>query len=285
MENKLKPVLRIAAIVFGSMLTAIAINELLIPHMLLSGGVGGIAIIIQYLIGISAGALILIINIPIFIIGVKEIDRDFIAHSLIGTVSLSVLLIILKDVSVLKYIRVDDTMLSSIFGGVISGIGAGIVFRNRGSMGGSDIIAVIVKKYRSVNIGTVMFLINVIIIVIASVLFGIKPAMFTLVSMYVASSVIDKVQEGFDRKKCVFIISEKEEEVAGAILDNLHRGVTYLYGEGAYTKSSRRILYCVITTKQLAKLKYIVESTDPGAFLTVSDTAEVLGKGFKNTGL
>lgn len=285
MNNKLNEAARVGAIILGSLLSAVAINELIIPHMLLSGGVGGIAIIIQYLTGISAGALILIINIPIFIIGLKEVDRDFIVHSLIGTIALSVLLILLKDSPIFNFLRVDDTMLSSIFGGVLNGLGGGIVFRNRGSMGGSDIIAVVVKKHKSVNIGTVMFGINIVIIMIASFLYGVKPAMFTLVSMYISSVLIDKVQEGFDRKKSVFIISEKEDEVAQAILNNLNRGVTYIYGEGAYTKNNKRIIFCIITTTQLAKLKYIVASTDPKAFLSVTDAAEVLGKGFKNTGI
>jgi len=264
---------------------AVAINELLIPHRLLSGGVSGISLIIQYVSGIPAGAMILIINVPIFIIGIREMDRDFILHSLIGTISLSLLLIIIKEMAFLRFLRVDDIMLSSIFGGVISGLGGGIVFKNRASTGGADIVAVIVKKHRSINIGSFILMINIVIITLSSLLYGIKPAMYTLVSMYISSTLIDKVQEGFDRKKSVIIVSEKEEEVAKAIMDTLNRGVTLLYGEGAYTKNSRRIIYCIITTKQLAKIKHIVETIDPKAFLAVSDTAEVLGKGFKNPGI
>lgn len=285
MKNGLKAAFRVAMIIFGSFLSSLAINELIIPHLLLSGGVGGIAIIIQYTTGIAAGALVLIINIPIFILGIREIDRDFIVHSLIGTVALSVFLIIFRDMEFLKAIRVDDTMLSSIYGGIINGLGSGIVFRNRGSQGGSDIIAVIVKKHWSMNIGSVIFGINVVIIIIASFLYGIKPAMFTLVSMYLTSMVLDKVQEGFDRKKSVFIVSEKEDDVAKAIMERLSRGVTFLNGEGAYTKSSKRIIYCIVTTKQLAELKHIVEEVDNTAFLSVSDTAEVFGRGFKRTGI
>lgn len=285
MKKSLKVVTRIASIIFGSFLYAVAINELIIPHLLLSGGVGGIAIIIQYTTGITAGALVLLINIPIFIFGVREIDRDFIIHSFIGTVSLSIFLIVLQDVEFLKAIRVDDTMLSSIYGGVISGIGSGIIFRNRGSLGGTDIIAVIIRKYRSINIGSMLFVINVIIICISSFLYGIKLGMFTLVSMYIASVVLDRVQEGFDRRKSVFIVTEKEEAVANAILKKLNRGVTYLYGKGAYSQSDRRIIYCIVTTKQLAELKHIIEAVDEKAFLAVSDTAEVLGRGFKNTGI
>lgn len=283
--DKLKMTARVAFCIAGSFIYAVAVNELIIPHHLLSGGVGGAAIIFQYTTGISAGALILIMNIPIFILGIREIDRDFIIFSFIGMASLSLFLIILKDVQLFTFLRVDDTMLASVFGGVLNGIGSGIIFRNRGSLGGTDIVAVIVKKKKSINIGTVLFLINVVIICIASIMYGIKPAMFTLISMFIASNVMDRVQEGFDRRKSVFIISDKVDEMADVILKNLHRGVTFLYGKGAYTKDEKRIIYCIVTTKQLAALKHIVASTDPKAFLTVSDTAEVMGKGFENTGI
>lgn len=276
---------RIAYILAGSLIYAISINEFIIPHHLLSGGVGGIALILQYITGFSAGALILIINIPIFLFGIREIDRDFIIFSLIGTFSMSVFLIILKDFTIFNRFVVDDIMLSSIFGGVIHGLGAGIVFRNRGSMGGSDIIAVVVKRKRSINIGTISFLINLVIVYVSSFLFGMKPAMYTIISMYISSYVLDRVQEGFDRKKSVMIITQKEEEVAQAIINNLHRGVTYLYGEGAYTKNQRRILYCIVTTKQIAKVKHIVNTIDPQAFFTINDTSEVMGKGFKSSSI
>ena len=285
MKNVLKSAMRFLSILLGSLISTIAINEYLIPHHLLSGGVGGIALIVQYLTNISAGAMILVINIPIFIIGIREIDRDFITYSFVGTVSLSLLLIVMKNITIFNFLRVDDIMLASIFGGVLNGVGSGIVFRNRGSMGGTDIIAVIVKKHKSINIGTVLFLTNIVVILAGSILYGVKPAMYTLISMYISSVVLDRVQEGFDRRKSVFIVSSKEDEVAGAIMQKLHRGVTFLEGEGAYTRASRRIIYCIVTTTQLAQLKHIVESVDSQAFLSVSDTAEVLGKGFKRSEL
>ena len=275
----------IMIIISGSFLYALSVNEFLIPHHLLNGGISGISIMIQYATGIPAGALMLAMNIPIFIIGVREIDREFIIQSFVGMVSSSLFMILLKEVQTFDFLRVDDTMLASIFGGVVIGIGSGIIFRRRGSLGGTDIIAVIVKKRRSINIGTVTFLMNVAIIFLASLLYGIKRGMFTLISMYVSAWVLDRVQEGLDRKKSVFIISEREDEVADAILKNLHRGVTFLYGEGAYTNNKKKIIYCIITTKQLAELKHIVRGADPRAFFTVSDTAEVLGRGFEKTGV
>lgn len=284
-KNVLKPALRFFSVLLGSLISAVAMNEYLIPHHLLSGGVGGIALIVQYLTNISAGALILVINIPIFIIGIREIDRDFITYSFVGTVSLSLLLIALKNITIFSFLRVDDIMLASVFGGVLNGVGSGIVFRNRGSMGGTDIIAVIIKRHKSINIGTVLFLTNIIVIIAGSILYGVKPAMYTLISMYLSSVVLDRVQEGFDRRKSVIIVSSREDEVACAIMGKLHRGVTFLDGEGAYSGARRRIIYCIVTTTQLAQLKHIVESVDSQAFISVSDAAEVLGKGFKHSEL
>ncbi|HBM79664.1 MAG: YitT family protein [Clostridiales bacterium] len=280
MKVQMKIISRVMNILTGSLIAAIAINEYIIPHHLLSGGVGGIAIIVHYTTGISTGVLVFAMNIPIFIEGIRKIDRDFIIYSFVGTFGLSIFLIVLNYVRFLEFLRVDDIMLAAIFGGVINGIGAGLIFKNRGSMGGTDIIAVIVKRKRSINIGTVLFSINIFIICIASSLYGIKPALYTLISMYISAAVIDRVQEGFDRKKSVFIVSEKDEEIVEAILKKVHRGVTYLYGEGAYTKKERRIIYCIVTLKQLSELKHLVKQLDPSAFFTITDTSEVSGKGF-----
>jgi uncharacterized membrane-anchored protein YitT (DUF2179 family) len=186
----------------------------------------------------------------------------------------------LKDI-----IFIDDTLLSCLYGGVLNGIGMGIVFRNRASQGGVDIVAVIVKKYFSMNLGSTSLMINVIVVAIASLFFGLKLAMYTLVSMYVSAAVLDKVQQGFGSSKSVMIITDKEQEVADAILQTLDRGVTYLEGEGAYTGNKKRVIYCIVTLNQLAKLKQIVKETDSGAFMAVSDTSEVLGHGFAYRGI
>lgn len=285
MNKGLGKVLRVVYILCGAFLSAIAINEFLVPHHLLSGGVSGISLIVQYMSGIPSGVMVLAINLPIFLMGIKEIDRDFVIYSLLGTLSLSFFLIVLRDVRIFEAMRVDDTMLSCIFGGALNGLGCGIVFKNRGSTGGIDIVAVVVKKRRSTNIGSVLFIINLVIVLLASALFGVKPALFTLVSMYVSAMVLDKVQEGFDRKKSVLIICDRESEVADAIMKSMDRGVTFLHGEGAYTGTEREILYCIVTTRQLAQVKHIVQNIDPRAFFAVSDTAEVMGKGFKNNGI
>lgn len=273
----------IIVILLGGVISGISFNAFIIPHKMLSGGISGIALITNYLTGINPGILIFALNIPVFILGYRFIDKEFIILSLIGMTSFSFF------IDYFSFLRemyiVDDIMLSSIYGGILNGIGMGIVFRNRASQGGIDIIAVIVKKYFSFNLGSTSLIINLIIIATASFIYGLKPALYTLIAIYVASQVLDKVLQGFDIRKQVIIISDKEDEVVKEILKKLHRGVTYLEGEGAFTGSKKKVIYCIVTLNQLAKLKQIVRDIDPNAFMAVSDTAEVLGRGFSKRGV
>ena len=282
-SSKYRYVLMFFMIILGGAIGGISFNVFLIPHKLLSGGVSGIALILKYIFDLNPGVLIFVFNIPIFLAGYKFVDREFIILSLIGMTAFSVsidMFSLLRNV-----IYIDDTLLSCLYGGVLNGIGMGIVFRNRASQGGIDIIAVIVKKYFSMNLGSTSLIINFGIVAVASVFYGLKLAMYTLVSMYVASAVLDRVQQGFGRSKSVMIITDNEQQVADAILQTLDRGVTYLEGEGAYTKNKKRVIYCIVTLNQLSKLKQIVSEADSNAFMTVSDTSEVLGHGFATRGI
>lgn len=282
-NSKLRYPVMIIVILLGGVISGISFNAFIIPHKMLSGGISGIALITNYLTGINPGILIFALNIPVFILGYRFIDKEFIILSLIGMTSFSFF------IDYFSFLRemyiVDDIMLSSIYGGILNGIGMGIVFRNRASQGGIDIIAVIVKKYFSFNLGSTSLIINLIIIATASFIYGLKPALYTLIAIYVASQVLDKVLQGFDIRKQVIIISNKEDEVVKELLKKLHRGVTYLEGEGAFTGSKKKVIYCIVTLNQLAKLKQIVREIDPNAFMAVSDTAEVLGRGFSQRGV
>lgn len=272
---------RVFMILLGSLLSAIAMNGFIIPHKLLSGGIAGIALISQYLSGLPAGYLILILNIPIFLIGLKAVDKDFVLFSLLGMVSLSVFLVLTKELS--SIVKVHDILLSCVYGGVIGGIGAGIVFRNRASQGGIDIIAVIAKRKTGINIATLSFAINIVIVSVGAVVVNVEKAMYTLILMYITAVVVDKVIVGFDIKKMLLIITDKEQEVSSAIMNDLERGVTFFYGEGAYTGDRKKVLYCIITINQLAKIKKIVEDIDETAFISVVDASEVNGTGFKRS--
>lgn len=281
--NKYRYALMLLMIITGSAIGGISFNVFLIPHKLLSGGVSGIALILNYIFGFNPGVLIFVFNIPIFIAGYRFVDKEFILLSLVGMTAFSVSIDSFSFLRNIVYI--DDVLLSCLYGGVLNGIGMGIVFRNRASQGGIDIVAVIVKKYFSINLGRTSLIINFIIVTIASLFYGLNLAMYTLVSMYVASTVLDKVQQGFGSSKSIMIITDNEQEVADTILQKLGRGVTYLEGEGAYTGNRKRVIYCIVAPWQLARLKQIVHDLDREAFMAVSDTAEVLGHGFGNRGI
>ncbi len=269
---------RLFLVVLGSFLMAISVNGFLIPHQLLSSGVTGIGILLNYLINIPVSLAIVILNIPIFIVGYRLVNKRFIIISFIGMISLSIFLSLTENLPMF----VDDVLLSTIFGGVLSGVGAGIVFTNRGSTGGMDIVAVILRKYFSMNIGNTLLIINVLIVLASSLFFGIKLALYTMISIYVNTVMVDKVQEGLDRKKAIFIISGNHDKVANAIINQMHRGVTLLEGKGGFTQKSRRVIFCMVSPFQLARIREIVLDIDQNAFITVLDAAEVVGKGFKN---
>ncbi|GAA0125449.1 MULTISPECIES: YitT family protein [Clostridium] len=267
-------------IILGSFVSSIGINMFLIHAKLLSGGVTGVALIFQYLFKIQAGYIILLLNIPLFILSFKKLDKKFTIYSLVGTLSLSLSLILTSSIS--NILNITDTLLYCLYGGVLNGIGFGLIFAHHGSTGGFDIISMLIKrKHTTLNIGKISFGINLIIVSISAFVFGLTSALYTLIAMYTTAFVLDNVVKGLNQTKSVFIITNKEDLVSNFLMKNLHRGVTYLYGEGAYSKDQRRILYCIIPLSQLPELKNIVTSIDEKAFISISDTSEVHGRGFK----
>ena len=270
-------------IVIGNFLCSIAFNVFFIPNRLLSGGVGGLGIITQYLTGIPAGISVFVINLPIFIIGSRLIDREFVTYAFISMIIFSSLLTITKEMG--QYFVIDDVLLGAVFGAVFNGVGMGLMFRNRTSQGGLDIIAAILKKNYNINISTGLMAVNTVIISLASILFGYKSAMYTLIALYLGYQILDKVQVGFNVKKNVLIVSDKSEELAEEIIKKLNRSVTFLEGMGGYKKENKKVIYCIVTSNEIVGLKNIVEKVDKNAFLTINDIVEVKGSGFKTVGL
>ncbi|QAT41694.1 YitT family protein [Clostridium sp. JN-9] len=266
-------------IILGSFISAIGINVFIVNANLLSGGVSGISLILQYLLKIPAGYTVLIINIPLLFVSYFKINKRFSFLTLVGTLSISLFLIITSPLK--QYIHLNDTLLLCLYGGIINGIGLGIVFSNHGSTGGLDIVSALIKlKREDFNIGTISFAFNLIIVAVGAVFFGLAVALYTLVSMYMTSFVMDKVINGLNRRKMILIITSKESEVSKALMDKLKRGVTFLYGEGAYTGHNKKILYCVVSLAQLPSLKQIVREIDEKSFISILDVSEVEGKGF-----
>lgn len=274
----------ISAIILGSFIISIAINCFVVKAKLLSGGVSGISLILQYITKFPAGYTVLILNIPLLILSLIKINRRFTIYTIIGTLSLSFFLIITASLEM--FIPVTDPVLLSIYGGTLNGLGIGIVFSNHGSTGGLDIVSALLKqKYEQFDIGKISFSINIIIVAIGSLLFSLSVGLYTLFSMYLTSYFIDKVINGFNRRKLLFIISDKEKEISSIIMKEVHRGVTFLYGEGAYTGEEKKILYCIVSLNQVPKVKQLVKETDKKAFISIMDVSEVEGKGFIRSGI
>lgn len=269
----------ITLIILGTFIAAIGINVFLVNAKLLSGGVSGITLIIQYIFKIPAGYTVFAINIPLLYLSYKKMNRKFTLFTVVGTISFSIMLIITTPLKNLIYI--NDPLLLCIYGGILVGVGIGMSFSNHGSTGGFDIVAAILKKKNeNLDIGKITFWVNCVIVIIGAFIFDIKSALYTLVSMYITSYMIDKVVKGFNRDKLILIITDKEEEISKEIMVNLRRGVTFLLGEGAYTNKSRKVLYCVLSLSQLPQLKQMVRQIDENAFISILDASEVEGKGF-----
>lgn len=266
-------------ILVGCLISSIGINAFIVHANLLSGGVSGIGLLIQYVTGFPAGYTLLVLNIPLLVISYFKIGKKFTYMTIIGTLALSFFLVATSSMK--SFIDVSDTLLLCLYGGVLNGLGIGIVFSAHGSTGGLDIVSSLIKKkYEDFNLGTISFSFNLLIVFIGAFIFGTKSALYTLVSMYITSAVIDKVINGFNRKKLIFIITSKEEQVSNAIMKALGRGVTFLYGEGAYTRNQKKILYCAVSMPQLPALKQLVRDIDEGSFISIMDASEVEGRGF-----
>ena len=262
----------------GSIIAGAAINAFYVPHHMLSGGASGLAMIFYFLYQWPIGLMIAVTNLPLFLAAYRLLNTEYVVGALYGMLVFAIATDATKFLADITI--VDDTMLAAIYGGVIAGIGSGITFRVGGSSGGTDIIAAIMKKYYSLSMGLVGFSINCVIMAVSAVMFGIKPAMFTLIAMFVSAQVTDKVIEGFNSRKTIFIISNKSEEIADAILAEVGRGVTFLEGEGAFTRSNKQVIFVVVNLTQMSRIKTIVHKIDRRAFMIVQDATEVLGKGF-----
>ena len=273
--------MRYAGITLGCFIASASINLFLVPSHLLTGGATGIAIIVYYLTGLPIGLQTLLYNIPILIASWKTMGREYTIDVVIGTVIFSVALDLLKFLN--GYAPLSDSMLSAIFGGVFNGIGYGIVFRMNGSTGGFDVIGAIVKKYWSLSMGGAIFAFNCIIMCIAAFLFGIAPAMFTLICMFVNATVTDRVVAGFNHRKAVLIVSDQARAIAKSIME-FGRGVTFLHGQGAFTGKERNVVFVVVKLTQLSKIKLITHTVDPHAFMIVMSANEVMGRGFSEPG-
>jgi uncharacterized membrane-anchored protein YitT (DUF2179 family) len=275
--------LRLKNIIFiliGAAIFAFGLVHFNMQNNLAEGGFTGITLLLYFLFKFDPSYTNLLLNIPLFIIGWKLLGRNTFLYTLIGTVSLSVFLWIFQRYQIEMPLNHDLT-LAALFAGVFIGIGLGIIFRYGGTTGGVDIIARLVHKYIGWSMGKTMFLFDAVVITLSTIFYlSYREAMYTLVAVFVGARVIDFMQEGAYAAKGATIISEKHEEIANKILEEMDRGVTLLKGQGYFTKKERNVLYCVVGKNEIVRLKNVIISVDPHAFVAVSDVHDVLGEGF-----
>lgn len=269
----------IIGIVIASFIIAVAIQLVMVPAHLLTGGLSGIAIILHFLSDYPIWLWYIALNIPVFIAGYKLASRRFTVYSFVGMMSLSGFLALLSPLNI--QLQVNDIVLSALLGGTLNGVGVGLALIYRGSTGGLDIIAGIFHRLWGINFGTTIFVTNVLVLAAALVTSNLQLTLYSALSMFVSSKMIDSVTSGFISKKTVMIVSKKSDDIANAILHRMHRGCTLLSGKGAYTGQAENIIMVTTGKTQVPHLKELIFSLDPQAFITITDTVEVYGRGFK----
>jgi uncharacterized membrane-anchored protein YitT (DUF2179 family) len=271
---------KIVILLTGSLIFAMGINYFAIPSNLAEGGFTGISLLLFYLFGFSPGLVILLLNIPLLFVGYKVFGKQSFIYTILGIDSSSFFLEITKNIVTWFGPPPEDTLLCTLYTGVLVGIGLGLIFRTGGTTGGVDIIARLVNKFYGWSIGRTMLMFDFGVILSSVFIIGLDMAMYTLVSVFISARVIDFVIEGLNASKAVTIVSNRPQELAGTIVKKMNRGVTILTGRGGYTGKTREVLYVVVGRNELPKLKQIVHQIDPLAFVVVNDARDVLGEGF-----
>ena len=270
-------------IFMGTGIMALAIQCIFEPIGLVTGGFSGIAIIIRKMTaGIVEGGVPLwltnlALNVPVFIAALIIKGRKFLGRTVIGTVLLSFWLYVIPQVDLTQ----GDYMLSAVFGGVITGIGIGFVLLAKATTGGTDMVSALIQKYvRHYSVVQILQVIDGMVVLAGLYVFGLKPALYAIVAIFITSKVSDALMEGMKYSKAAFIITDYYKEIADAIMTQLDRGLTGLDATGMYSGDKKTVLYCVVSKKEIVELKDIVAKIDPKAFLIVTDAREVFGEGF-----
>ncbi len=265
----------IGAIAMGAFL-----ELFLVPLHIVAGGVGGIATLVNHLTGLSVGVLILLINIPIFILGALNFNKAFLCYSLIGTLALSLSTQFFSQFSPLT----SDPLLAAIFGGAGIGFSLGLVISVNGTTGGTDILALVLKKwFPRFSVGQFFLLIDGVVILAAGFVFGKwEAALYSALTLFACSKVLDAVLAGVDYGQMVYVMSDRAESISRGIYQEMHRGVTGLRSISMYHGRQGTVLLCVIRKVELPKLKKLIHTLDKDAFMIVSDAREILGNGFKS---
>ena len=264
---------RVFFMILGSILAAMALEVFLIPNNIIDGGITGISIMASHLTNIQLGLFIVILNLPFVIMGYRHIGKTFALSTIFSVICFSICVTLLHSVPGVT----EDTLLATIFGGIILGVGVGLIIRNGGSLDGTEIVAILIEKRSPFSIGEIVMFINFFILGSSGFLFGWDRAMYSLIAYFIAFKVIDITVEGLEESKAVIIVSDKNSDISKAIMDRLGRGITLLDGKGAYSGDEAEVIYVVISRLEVAKLKNIVSDFDEHALITIT-SVEGTGK-------
>ena len=275
-------------IILASLIQAASLWIFFVPANLASGGVSGISQLINHFTGWPIGLMVLIGNVPLFLLGWRFLGgRRFAMRTAAAIITYSLLTdLLMKIPAFVHYSDIlindlkGDIFLNSLYGAIISGVGFGLVYRARGTSGGSDILARILNKWRGVSMTQSYLMVDTAVILSAGFIFGWKAALYAMITLYVSGLVSETVLEGGGTVRTAMIITNRPEDVSARVIENLERGVTYLEGRGAYTGNSRPVLYCVVSRSEVSTLKTIVHEIDPDAFMVIGVAHEALGEGF-----
>jgi len=269
-------------LVFGCAVMGLAYALFLIPHHFVPGGVSGIAIIINAFAGWPVGALIVVLNVPVFLFGLKTMGKRYVLNSLAGMIVSSAFIDLFNRVLRLPS-ATDNAVLAAIYGGITLGVGLGIVFRGRASTGGSDIIGMVLSKHTGLSLGFGIMIADFVVISASGLAFGsLEAPLYGYLVLFLSTKVIDMILEGWSYSKLVIITSSRTEEIADFILHKLDRSGTALRSRSLYLNREGEIILTVVHRKQLSDLRSFIKKTDPEAFVVINDTYDVLGKGFKS---
>ncbi len=273
-----KTIMSYIAITIGSVFMALSIILFINSNKIVPGGIMGIVNIINFYTGYPIGVTTLLFSVPIFLIGVLTLGKNVGVKTIYCNVVYSIIVDIMDRT---LQPMTDNLFLATIFGGILMGVGVAIILGVGGTFGGTDMAARIIHKYiPSIPTQWIMFAVDSMVIVAGGIAFGPELALFSIVTIFVMTKVIDVIQEGINYGKSLFIISDKADEIAEAILKELARGVTSLQGKGMYTRQEKNVLFCVVKRRQLVSVKNMILSIDPKAFISIGDVREVVGSGF-----
>lgn len=272
-------IINLLKIAIGTIVMAIGVEQFLLPNQISTGGFSGISTIIYYMTKMPAGTSTLILNIPLFLIAYFKAGKKLFINALIGTTLFSYFLNIFQNVNPVT----KDRFLAFLYGSIIVGIGTAIVLKANGSTGGTELLAIIVRKYKpQIKTGTLIIIFDTIIILANTLFFKeIEIALYSALAIFILGKILDIFFEGIDFAKMLIIISPKWEEISEKINIELKRGATGIYGKGMYKKQNKEILLCVMSRTEILEARRIIDEIDPSAFIIITNAREVYGEGFK----